>query len=64
MDPKGEAADIFGAKKTTTTAVIDRDGKLRYFGQFGHGREAFAEQTLQAILAEREVRTSHNRKRG
>ena len=64
LDPNGDVADIFGAKMTTTTVVIDGQGKLRYFGQFAHGREALAEQALQAILAGREVRTAHTRQRG
>lgn len=64
LDPKGEVADIFGAKMTTTTVVIDSEGKLRYFGQFAQGREALAEQALEAVLAGRGVRTSHTRQRG
>ena len=42
LDPKGDVADIFGAKMTTTTVVIDSGGKLRYFGQFAHGREGIS----------------------
>ena len=64
LDPKGDVADIFGAKTTTTTVVIDGDGKLRYFGQFAHGREALAEKALQAVLAGRDVGTTHTRQRG
>jgi thiol-disulfide isomerase/thioredoxin len=64
LDPKGQVADLFGATKTTTTVVIDGEGKLRYFGQFAHGREALAKQAIQALVAGREVRTSHTHQRG
>jgi peroxiredoxin len=35
LDPEGEIADYFGATLTTTTAVIDVEGRLRYYGDFG-----------------------------
>lgn len=34
LDPSGDAADLFGVKRTTTTVVIDGNGVLRYCGQF------------------------------
>jgi peroxiredoxin len=35
LDPEGEIANYFGATLTTTTAVIDVEGRLRYYGDFG-----------------------------
>ena len=34
MDSESEIARYFGARLTTTTAVIDADGRLRYYGGF------------------------------
>lgn len=39
MDSESEIARYFGARLTTTTAVIDADGRLRYYGGF-QGAEA------------------------
>lgn len=55
LDPKGEAADLFGVKVTTSTMIIDGKGILRYRGQFGHGQQAPAEDALKAVLAGKEV---------
>ncbi len=64
LDPNGQAADVFGARFTTTTAVIDRDGVLRYLGQFGHGDDRFAEDALKDVLAGRDVQVNHSQQRG
>lgn len=40
MDPESEIARYFGAKLTTTTAVIDAEGRLRYYGGFGGAEDA------------------------
>ena len=64
LDPNGEVADIFGAKMTTTTIVIDGEGKLRYFGQFAHGREAIAEAALESVLAGQDPRFKQTREHG
>jgi peroxiredoxin len=64
LDPKGIVADIFGAKMTTTTVIIDGEGKLRYFGQFLHGQEAMAEAALESILAGREVPHKQTKEHG
>jgi peroxiredoxin len=40
MDPESEIARYFGARLTTTTAVIDAEGRLRYYGGFGGAEDA------------------------
>ncbi len=55
LNPSGSAADILGVDLTTTTAVIDRTGTLRYLGQFSDGRHAFAEDALEAVLLGKEI---------
>ncbi|MEO6711046.1 MAG: TlpA disulfide reductase family protein [Planctomycetota bacterium] len=40
MDPESEYARYFGTKLTTTTAVIDQQGRLRYFGGFPKAEDA------------------------
>ena len=59
----GEAADIFGARHTTTTVVIDAAGVLRYRGQFA-GDQPFARDALQAVLAKRQVPVKETREKG
>jgi peroxiredoxin/YHS domain-containing protein len=55
LDAAGKTADLFGVSVTTTTVVIDRAGVLRYRGQFAGGRQAFAGEALQAVLAGKPV---------
>lgn len=50
MDSRSEIAGYFGAKVTTTTAVIDAEGRLRYYGAFG-----MAEDAIRDVLAGRVV---------
>jgi thiol-disulfide isomerase/thioredoxin len=59
MDAKGRVADLFGAKMTTTTVIIDGQGKLRYFGQFKQGQTNLVEDAIKAILAGN--KPSHNK---
>ncbi len=60
----GAAADIFGTRVTTTTVVIDGDGILRYCGQFSDRENNFAEDALQAVLADEEVPVQKTRQKG
>ena len=55
IDPSGGAADVFGIRTTTTTVVIDGDGRLRYCGQFRQKGGASAEDAVRAVLAGNEV---------
>ena len=64
LNSSGTAADIFGARVTTTTIVIDSHGILRYCGQFGDRRHAFAADALEAVLAGEEVRVKKTRQKG
>jgi peroxiredoxin len=50
MDSESGIARYFGAKWTTTTAVIDADGRLRYYGGF-----AAAEAAVRNLMAGEEV---------
>lgn len=64
LEPKGNTADLFDTKVTTTTVVIDRDGVLRYCGRFGDGKQAFAEDALKAVLDGKDVRVASTPHRG
>ena len=64
LNVSGSAADIFGVKSTTTTAVIDSTGTLRYLGQFGDRRHAFAHDALKAVLAGKEIAIKSTRPMG
>ena len=50
MDSNAELAEYFGAKLTTTTAVIDAQGRLRYYGGYGA-----AEDAVRNLIAGQEV---------
>lgn len=50
MDAESAIAGYFGARFTTTTAVLDADGRLRYYGGF-----AKAEDAVRDLLAGEEV---------
>jgi thiol-disulfide isomerase/thioredoxin len=64
LDVSGATADIFGARVTTTTVVIDKSGVLRYRGQFGDRQHAYAQEALQAVLADKDVPVQETRQRG
>ena len=64
LDANGSAADIFGVNATTTTAVIDSTGTLRYLGQFQDRRHTYALDALKAVLAGKEVTISRTRPSG
>ncbi len=50
IDPESAYARLFGTKLTTTTAVIDQQGRLRYFGGFPKSEDA-----VKNLLAGEEV---------
>ena len=64
LNASGSAADIFGAKRTTTTVVIDKQGVLRYCGQFGNARNPFAQNALEAVLQGQTVKVAETKHRG
>lgn len=64
MDPKGQAARVFGARFTTTTVIIDGQGVLRYRGRFDRGRARYAEDAVRAVLAGKEVRVRETEEEG
>jgi len=64
LNASGTAADIFGARVTTTTIVIDSQGVLRYCGRFADRQHAFAEDALKEVLAGEEVRVKKTRHKG
>ena len=60
----GSAADIFGTKVTTTTVVIDKEGVLRYRGQFGRANHPFTRDALEAVLQNQTVKVTETKHRG
>ena len=64
INSDGSAAELFGAKVTTTTVVIDQSGELRYSGRFGDGKDRPAEAALKAVLAGTEVQVKTTKQRG
>lgn len=64
MDADGKAADLFGATKTTTTIIIDADGRIAYVGRFADKEHAYAQQALDDLLAGRGVKTAHTTPKG
>ncbi|MBA61445.1 MAG: hypothetical protein CMJ76_03680 [Planctomycetaceae bacterium] len=64
IDAKGNLADLFGAKMTTTTVVIDANNVVRYWGQFQQSDDALAEQAIEAVLAGKKPVQDNTRERG
>lgn len=64
LDADGKAADLFGATKTTTTAVLDIEGRVVYLGRFADGEQKFVQQALDAVLAGTAVKTAHTTPKG
>jgi len=64
LNANGSVADIFGVNATTTTAVIDSTGTLRYLGQFQDHRHTYALDALKAVLAGTEVTIRRTRPSG
>ncbi len=55
-DPSGKAADLFAAKQTTLSVVIDKEGILRFRGGFSNGKTLFAQEALTSVVAGEEVK--------
>lgn len=64
LNASGSAADIFGTKVTTTTVVIDKEGVLRYRGQFGNAGHPFTRDALEAVLHGQTVKVAETKHRG
>ena len=64
LNASGSAADIFGTKVTTTTVVIDKEGVLRYRGQFGSTGHPFTRDALEAVLHGQTVKVTETKHRG
>lgn len=64
LSTNGTAADVFGVHATTTTVVIDREGVLRYRGQFRDSQHTFAEDALRAVLAGDEISQTETPQQG
>jgi thiol-disulfide isomerase/thioredoxin len=64
LNASGSAADIFGTKVTTTTVVIDKEGVLRYRGQFGSAGHPFTRDALESVLHGQTVKVTETKHRG
>lgn len=53
MDARGAVANLFGVGATTTTLIIDKEGKLAYRGRFDDpkARASYSENALKSLLA-------------
>ncbi len=64
LDKKGKVVENFKINTTTTTLIVDAQGRLRYLGRFGDKEEALARQALQQLLAGQEVTPSQTEWQG
>ncbi len=64
IDAQGELADLFGARMTTTTVILDADNVVRYWGQFQRGDQPLAEQAIEALLSGKKPALDHTQERG
>ena len=55
LDPASQTPRLFGTQRTTTTMIIDRQGILRYCGQFADATHSYADNALRELLAGAEV---------
>lgn len=56
MDSESQIARYFGASATTTTAVIDAEGRLRYYGRFWEAEDAVRNLMAGEAVANPETR--------
>ena len=64
VNADASVADLFGIKVTTTTVVIDREGVLRYCGQFADRDHTYATDALAAVMADTDVAVPESAHRG
>ena len=64
IDADGKIADLFGATKTTTTVILDAQGRVAYLGQFADKEHPYAREALDDLLAGRSVKTTHTTPKG
>lgn len=50
LDPNGDFAHYLKVNTTTTSIVVDRSGRLRYYGTLKRGKRFFAQQPLKEVL--------------
>lgn len=51
LDVSGTVADQYGVTLTTTTLIVDAQGRLRFFGRFRDDQHEYAQEALTALLA-------------
>lgn len=54
-DREGKLIDHYGIKSTTSTLVVDAQGRLRYLGRFGDEDGWLGRKAIEQLLAGREV---------
>ena len=64
INADASVADLFGIKVTTTTVVIDREGVVRYCGQFADRDHKYAAEALAAVMAGSDVAVPESAHRG
>ena len=64
LDPASQTPRVFGTQRTTTTMIIDRQGILRYCGQFADATHPYAENALRELLAGGEITVTTTPHRG
>ena len=64
VDADGRIADLFGATKTTTTVILDGDGRVVYLGRFAEKETAHARAALHDLLSGRAVKVPRTEFKG
>lgn len=55
MDPGSQAGRHLGVKRTTTTVLLDQEGKVRYYGTLTRRKKAYAREALTGLLGRNRV---------
>ena len=50
MDPRSRFAHHLKVTRTTTTLLLDKDGRARYFGALSQGNKTFAKNSLAEVM--------------